>query len=223
MGDRPQGAISMPTQAMSLDQLQAHQAAIMAQNGSGGDRPQVGHNNLGATVLGNPPPIGAPMQGAYGSGAQMYTGYCAFSGCYSQNPATIQGQKFAQYMNDATINPFSGRLEQSTSFTATASYLHYWTPEWRSAFFGSYGEMSYSSGARLAQGAAFALANPTGNSFGVNAVGVLEGKGAGMVVVGAHHDTAPEAPGAYDDGGGVGVVIEVARAPATGDYEAWRP
>ncbi|MCX4197770.1 porin [Methylobacterium organophilum] len=112
------------------------------------------------------------LQGAYGSGAQMYTGYCAFSGCYSQNPATIQGQKFAQYMNDATINPFSGRLEQSTSFTATASYLHYWTPEWRSAFFGSYGEMSYSSGARLAQGAAFALANPTGNSFGVNAVGV---------------------------------------------------
>ena len=112
------------------------------------------------------------LQGAYGSGAQMYTGYCAFSGCYSQNPATIQGQKFAQYMNDATINPFSGRLEQSTSFTATASYLHYWTPEWRSAFFGSYGEMSYSSGARLAQGAAFALANPTGNSFGVNGVGV---------------------------------------------------
>ncbi len=112
------------------------------------------------------------LQGAYGSGAQMYTGYCAFSGCYSQNPATIQGQKFAQYMNDATINPFSGRLEQSTSFTATASYLHYWTPEWRSAFFGSYGEMSYSSGARLAQGAAFALTNPTGNSFGVNAVGV---------------------------------------------------
>ncbi len=51
------------------------------------------------------------LQGAYGSGAQMYTGYCAFSGCYSQNPATIQGQKFAQYMNDATLNPFTGQLE----------------------------------------------------------------------------------------------------------------
>jgi len=60
------------------------------------------------------------LQGAYGSGAQMYTGYCAFSGCYSQNPATIQGQKFAQYMNDATLNPFTGQLEQSTSFSATA-------------------------------------------------------------------------------------------------------
>jgi hypothetical protein len=113
------------------------------------------------------------LQGAYASGAQMYTGYCAFSGCYLQNAATIQGQKFAQYFNDATVNPFTGQLEQSTSFTATASYLHYWTPEWRSAFFGSYGEMSYSSGARLAQGAAFSLINPGGaNSFGVNAVGI---------------------------------------------------
>jgi hypothetical protein len=49
---------------------------------------------------------------------------------------------------------------------------------------------------------------------GVNVVGVLKGAGAGMVVVGAHHDTAPDAPGAYDDGGGVGVMIEVARVMA---------
>ena len=33
-------------------------------------------------------------------------------------------------------------------------------------------------------------------------------------MVGAHHDSAPGAPGAYDDGGGVGVVIEAARALA---------
>jgi hypothetical protein len=49
---------------------------------------------------------------------------------------------------------------------------------------------------------------------GVNVVGVLRGPGPGLVVVGAHHDTAPEAPGAYDDGGGVGVMIEIARALA---------
>lgn len=86
-GDRPQGGISMPTQAMSLDQLQAHQAAIMAQNGSGGERPQVGHNNLGATVLGNPPPIGAPMQGAYGSGMGGQGGYgVAAQGGYPPPP-----------------------------------------------------------------------------------------------------------------------------------------
>ena len=46
---------------------------------------------------------------------------------------------------------------------------------------------------------------------GANVVGVLPGKSAELVVVGAHHDTAPDAPGAYDDGGGVGVLIETAR------------
>jgi peptidase M28-like protein len=49
---------------------------------------------------------------------------------------------------------------------------------------------------------------------GVNVLGVLRGGGPGLVVVGAHHDTAPEAPGAYDDGGGVGVMIELARVLA---------
>ena len=33
-------------------------------------------------------------------------------------------------------------------------------------------------------------------------------------MIGAHHDTAPEAPGAYDDGGGVGILIELGRVLA---------
>jgi hypothetical protein len=49
---------------------------------------------------------------------------------------------------------------------------------------------------------------------GVNVMGVLRGSGPGTIVVGAHHDTAPDAPGAYDDGGGVGVMIELARGMA---------
>jgi hypothetical protein len=51
---------------------------------------------------------------------------------------------------------------------------------------------------------------------GANVVAVLPGTGAEVIVVGAHHDTAPQAPGAYDDGGGVGVLIETSRVLARG-------
>jgi len=49
---------------------------------------------------------------------------------------------------------------------------------------------------------------------GANVVGVLRGASPEFVVMGAHHDAAPGATGAYDDGGGVGVLIESARALA---------
>jgi hypothetical protein len=49
---------------------------------------------------------------------------------------------------------------------------------------------------------------------GTNVLGVLRGSGPEFVLLAAHHDTAPEAPGAYDDGGGVGVLIETARVLA---------
>lgn len=49
---------------------------------------------------------------------------------------------------------------------------------------------------------------------GTNVIATLRGPTDEIVVLCAHHDTAPEAPGAYDDGGGVGVLIEVARALA---------
>jgi hypothetical protein len=49
---------------------------------------------------------------------------------------------------------------------------------------------------------------------GTNVIATLRGPTDEIVVACAHHDTAPEAPGAYDDGGGVGILIEVARALA---------
>ncbi len=49
---------------------------------------------------------------------------------------------------------------------------------------------------------------------GANVVGVLRAPGPEFVVVAAHTDSTAEAPGAYDDGGGVGVLIETARALA---------
>ncbi len=49
---------------------------------------------------------------------------------------------------------------------------------------------------------------------GTNVLATLRAPGEEFLLVAAHHDTAPQAPGAYDDGGGVGVLIELARALA---------
>jgi hypothetical protein len=113
------------------------------------------------------------LQGAYANGAQSYAGYCMVAGCYRQSNSGFDTQKFEQYFADASINPFTGQLQTSTSFSAVASYLHYWSPEWRSALFGSYGEQDFSAGARLAQGALYSLVSRSGTAvFGSNAVGV---------------------------------------------------
>jgi len=55
---------------------------------------------------------------------------------------------------------------------------------------------------------------------GTNVVATLRSPGEEFVVVGAHHDTAPDAPGAYDDGGGVGILIEFARVLARDERRA---
>jgi hypothetical protein len=54
----------------------------------------------------------------------------------------------------------------------------------------------------------------TGGLTGTNVIATLRAPGDEFVVVAAHHDTAPDSPGAYDDGGGVGTLIEVARVLA---------
>lgn len=46
---------------------------------------------------------------------------------------------------------------------------------------------------------------------GTNVVATLRAPGDEFVLVAAHHDSAPGAPAAYDDGGGVGILIELAR------------
>jgi len=53
-----------------------------------------------------------------------------------------------------------------------------------------------------------------GGIGGVNVIATLPSHGEEFVLVGAHHDSAPGAPAAYDDGGGVGILIELARVLA---------
>ena len=104
------------------------------------------------------------LQGAYGEGAALYTGLPAYNGPYAQAATAVQGAAFQQFFNDGVINPFTHRVELSTSYSFTASMLHYWTPSVRSAVFGSYGALSFARGARSAQGAYFGL---TGTGPGV--------------------------------------------------------
>ena len=79
------------------------------------------------------------LQGAYGEGSTLYTGYSSYNGSYTAIASTINGAAFDPFMSDATLNPLTGKIETSTSFTVVGSFLHYWSPEWRSAVFGSYG------------------------------------------------------------------------------------
>ena len=95
------------------------------------------------------------LQGAYGEGATLYTGYSSYNGTYTSRASTINGAAFDPYMSDATLNPLTGKIELSTSFTVVGSFLHYWSPEWRSAVFASYGEMAFARGARAANALAY--------------------------------------------------------------------
>lgn len=96
------------------------------------------------------PGDGLYLQGAYGEGANLYTGISRHTGTYLGNAVVAAGNPFNQYFSDAIVNPLTGKLELARSFTVVASYLHYWSPEWRSAFYGSYGEIGFSKGARAA-------------------------------------------------------------------------
>jgi len=118
------------------------------------------------------------LQGAYAEGAQSYTGNSAYPGGYTSNATSVQGASFNQYFADATINPFTNQLQLSKSFSVVGSFLHYWTPEWRSAFFASYGENSFAASARAAQGAYYGFIPAAG---GTNAGStVLSAAGVGV-------------------------------------------
>ncbi len=100
------------------------------------------------------------LQGAYGSGADNYTGVCAYSGCYQASGTPTNGGPFTQFLADAVLNPLTGRLQLTDSVSVVGSYLHYWTPSVRSVFYASYSETTFGKGARAAESlTAFTSAN----------------------------------------------------------------
>ncbi len=81
------------------------------------------------------------LQAAYANGALDYTlsGANAFGGATSS-----QGfGKFNFNVADAVIDPNNGRVRLTNSFTALASFLHYWTPQFRQAVFGAYANVDF--------------------------------------------------------------------------------
>ena len=117
------------------------------------------------------------LQGAYAEGAQSYTGNGSYPTGYAISGGSIQGASFNQFFSDATVNPFTNQLQLSKSFSVVGSFLHYWSPEWRSAVFASYGENNFGAGARAAQGAYYGFVPGAG---GANAGStVISGLGVG--------------------------------------------
>ncbi len=90
------------------------------------------------------------LQGAYGEGANVYTGVTAYTGTYTQSGTPTNGGPFAQYLSDAVVNPLTGKIQLTESFSVVGSFLHYWTPSVRSAVFASYSETNFGKGARAA-------------------------------------------------------------------------
>jgi hypothetical protein len=86
------------------------------------------------------------LQGGYSRGALTYLGF----GNTSSGDISLN-------QTDVFVNRF-GDLELAQGWTATALFLHYWTPQWRSAAFGSYGAINYHDGA--------VFPAPAGGSFG---------------------------------------------------------
>ncbi|GJE55403.1 MULTISPECIES: porin [Methylobacterium] len=171
-------------------------AALLAARGvSSGAQTEYGWAIQGGLKFNMPfiaPGDGLYLQGAYGEGASFYTGINRFTAGYLSNAAVFAGNPFNQYLSDAIVNPLTGKIELSQSFTVVASYLHYWSPEWRSAFYGSYGQMNFSERARAAVGlanfevgAGTAVAPPSPTTNGVGYVLSPSLRDTAQIVTGA--------------------------------------
>ena len=106
------------------------------------------------------------LQAAYSEGALSYVGAPArLSGGELQ---TNTLSRFSVNSNDAFVGA-DGKLKLTEAWGVTGAFLHYWTPEWRSAVFGSYSEVSFGKGARAGAGPANLIVATTANGTATNA------------------------------------------------------
>jgi len=82
------------------------------------------------------------LQASFASGALGYTNVDDFT---AARAGTIRLNQ-----NEATINPVTGELERTDSFSVSGKFLHYWLPNLRSNIFGAYSEIDYDASASLA-------------------------------------------------------------------------
>ncbi|GGC88118.1 porin [Chelatococcus reniformis] len=105
------------------------------------------------------------LQAAYARGAMSYTGVSVPIGTESPIEAGPGGgARFFAYKVDGYVDPNSGDIKLTRSWSMAAAFLHYWAPQWRSGFVFTYGELQYPGSARTA--------GPLGNLY-ANSAGVV--------------------------------------------------
>jgi hypothetical protein len=82
------------------------------------------------------------LQASFASGALGYTNVDDFT--------AARAGTFRLNQNEAVINPVTGDVEKTDSFSVSGKFLHYWLPNLRSNIFGAYSEIDYDASATLA-------------------------------------------------------------------------
>src|SRR5215217_3659181 len=133
------------------------------------------------------------LQAAYGEGTLSYTkAQAAIGQDLNSNNFT---NRFNVNVNDASVDAF-GRLHLTKSWSVSGAFQHYWTPEVRSAIFGSYSKVDFDSILRTPFGPAgvqpIAFANGVtnfGNLLNLNLSPTL--RDYNVFVVGSNHVWSP--------------------------------
>lgn len=176
------GGFAQPSLANGNVAVSTAGLPVLAGGFAGGFRPdtEYGYAIQGGVKINLPmiaPGDNLYLQAAYGKGALDYTvsGTWAFgSATGSSGSATGLNASFNRFpltLADGIIDPFRGEVRLSNSWSAIASFLHYWTPQVRQAIFAGYAKIDYpsiggafpaGSPAAVALGAPGTVASPAG-------------------------------------------------------------